>query len=123
METTTDFLENEKEKIFQIDKENTELLENLKKFIDFLNSVENATNENIVIQLNELNELKIMSNDIEYLKKLIKTTFKKIRSLSYKVRSYCPLIKKNNSNKPTGYPQTYDIKKLQHNILMLNNNK
>lgn len=64
MESSTEFLENEKEKIFNIGIENLESIENLKKFLNFLEQVENATLENIILQLKELNETQNMSENM-----------------------------------------------------------
>jgi len=64
MENTTEFLDHEKVKIFHMGTKNTELIENLKKFINFLDQVEIATLENILLQLNELNDTKTMSDEM-----------------------------------------------------------
>lgn len=64
METSTEFLDCEQYKIFEIGNENLKMLENLKKFIEFLDQIENATNENIIYQLKELENIHNMSTDM-----------------------------------------------------------
>lgn len=63
-ESSTEFLECEKEKLFLIDKENADMLLNLKKFIDLLDRVEIETNRNINVQIHELQEAQIMSDNV-----------------------------------------------------------
>ncbi len=71
MESSTDFLEYEQDKIFNMGNENLKMTENLKKFLDFLNQIENATNENIVLQLKELEDINNMSADMFNIFKII----------------------------------------------------
>lgn len=71
MESSTEFFECEKDKIFNVGNENIEMLSNLKKFIEFLDQVEVATNENIILQLKELNDIKNMSEDMFSVFKII----------------------------------------------------
>lgn len=71
MESSTEFLDCEKDKIFNMGNENVEMLLNLKKFIEFLDQVEIATNENITLQLKELDDIKNMSEDMFSVFKII----------------------------------------------------
>lgn len=64
MESSTEFLDCEKNKILNIGNENIEMLQNLKKFVDFLDKIEVSTNENIILQLQELQNIKNMSSDM-----------------------------------------------------------
>lgn len=64
MESSTEFFECEKEKLFSIGNNNIENLLKIKKFVDLLDQIEIATNEKIVGQLEELAELQTMSREM-----------------------------------------------------------
>ena len=79
MESSTEFLEYEQDKIFNMGMENQEMLSNIKKFIDFLDQLEIETNENIMLQLNELDDVHHMSEDMFNVFKIIcQNLFEKI---------------------------------------------
>jgi hypothetical protein len=64
MESSTEFLENEKNKIFTIVDENIELLVKMTKFIELLDKVELSINEKAECQIQELNSVKTMSSEL-----------------------------------------------------------
>jgi hypothetical protein len=71
MESSTEFLEYEQDKIFNMGIENLEMLSNIKKFIDFLDQLEIETNDNIILQLKELEDVHNMSEDMFNVFKII----------------------------------------------------
>jgi hypothetical protein len=84
MESSTEFLDCEKEKLFAVGNENIEMLSKLKKFMEFLNQIENATNENILLQLQELADIKNMSDDMfEVFKIICQNLFEKNQTLKH----------------------------------------
>lgn len=71
MESSTEFLEYEQDKIFNMGIENLEMLSNIKKFIEFLDQLEIETNNNIMLQLKELEDVHNMSEDMFNVFKII----------------------------------------------------
>jgi hypothetical protein len=61
MENSADIFEN---KLFNSSNENKELLNKLLKFLDLLTQIETASNDKIILQLNELNDVKKMSSEL-----------------------------------------------------------
>jgi hypothetical protein len=79
MESSTEFLENEKYKIFTIVDENIELLEKMTKFIELLDKVELSIGEKVDSQIQELNSVQNMSSDLFIVFQKICQNFIKIK--------------------------------------------
>lgn len=71
MESSTEFLEIEHEKISKLADKNNDILNKIKQFISLLDKVECSINDNMQSQLNELENMNGFSNDTLNIFKII----------------------------------------------------